>query len=531
MTRHRVRVTVAAAMLLAAASLGLGAGPAQAAGSLTATFRLDSEWDTGYQASYVITNGTASTIASWRMEFDLPSGGTITGFWEADVTHSGNHYVAVNKAWNGSLAPGATVTWGYNGTGPRPPVNCTINGGSCAGGGTGGDTQPPTAPTNLHVTATTSSSVSLAWTAATDNVGVTGYVVSTFRNGTLVATTASSGTSATVSGLASATTFTFAVKARDAAGNSSTASNQVSATTGSGSGGGTVAVPVAPYVDMGAFPTPLLTDLTSASGVKSWTMAFIISVGCKASWFNAFDPRAGFQKDQVDAIRANGGDVKISFGGASGIELAQDCTSVDSLATEYQAVVTAYQLKYIDLDIESAAVADPASIDRRSKALAKVQAATPGLKVSLTLPVLPEGLTADGLNVVRSAINNGVKLDLVNVMAMDYQRPTGDYGDFAVQAARSTFSQLKTLFPGLSDAQVWRLVGVTPMLGQNDDGGIFNQDDARQLVTFAQTQHLGFLSFWETTRDRNACSGALFQCTNVPQQPFEFSRIFNVFTG
>ena len=152
------------------------------------------------------------------------------------------------------------------------------------------------------------------------------------------------------------------------------------------------------------------------------------------------------------------------------------------------------------------------------------------MKISLTLPVLPEGLTSDGLNVVRSARDAGVNLDLVNIMAMDYYR-AGDYGDFAIAAANATFSQLKGLYPGKSDAQVRRMLGVTPMLGQNDDGHVFALSDAQDLVANAASKHLGMLAFWEQTRDRNACTGALFQCTNVTQQPYDYSRIFAGFTG
>jgi chloramphenicol 3-O-phosphotransferase len=76
------------------------------------------------------------------------------------------------------------------------------------------------------------------------------------------------------------------------------------------------------------------------------------------------------------------------------------------------------------------------------------------------------------------------------------------------------------------------MVGVTPMLGKNDDGGTFSLANAAQLVTFAQSKHLGMLSFWEMTRDRNACTGgSLTNCTNVTQTPYEFSRIFAGFTG
>jgi hypothetical protein len=275
--------------------------------------------------------------------------------------------------------------------------------------------------------------------------------------------------------------------------------------------------------------SPTLAQMAASSGIKSFTLAFVNSAGCKASWFNAFDPRARAFADQIDALRKLGGDVKVSFGGATGIELAIACTDVNALTAEYQAVIDAYKLKFIDLDVEGAAVADTASVDRRSKALAALQKRNPGLKISLTLPVLPEGLTQDGLNVVKSARTAGVKLDLVNIMAMDYGRPQQDYGDLAIQATKSTAAQLRSTL-NVSDAQAFRMVGVTPMLGKNDDQGTFSQSDARDLVAFAAGK-VGYLSFWEANRDKNACSGALFQCTNVPQQPFEFSKIFAGFRG
>ncbi|MDQ3403273.1 MAG: proprotein convertase P-domain-containing protein [Actinomycetota bacterium] len=98
----------------------------------------------------------------------------------------------------------------------------------------GGDTQAPTAPGNARSTSTTSNSVALAWDASTDNVGVTGYDV---YNGSSLATSVA-GTSATVSGLAADTSYTFTVKAKDAAGNKSKATNAVSVRTKPGGGGG-----------------------------------------------------------------------------------------------------------------------------------------------------------------------------------------------------------------------------------------------------------------------------------------------------
>ncbi|MDN3355014.1 chitinase [Actinomadura sp. DC4] len=288
---------------------------------------------------------------------------------------------------------------------------------------------------------------------------------------------------------------------------------------------------VSPYVDMGAWPTPSLSAMSQASGIKGFTLGFVTGAGCKASWFNAYDPRTAWQKDEIDKLRTAGGDVRISFGGASGIELAQACGDANTLYTEYAAVVDAYGATYADFDIEGAATADPASIGRRSQALARLKQTHPNLKISLTLPVLPEGLTSDGLNIVRSAKNAGAGPDSVNVMAMDYYRSGTDDGDAATKAAQATHDQLASILTGRSDAQIWSMVGVTPMLGKNDDGSVYDQNDARQLVSFARQHHVGSLGFWETTRDRNACNGALYQCTNIPQQPYEFSKIFAQYTG
>src|SRR5690606_32040166 len=102
-------------------------------------------------------------------------------------------------------------------------------------GGGGGDTQAPSVPGNLRSTGVTSTSVSLAWNASTDNVGVTGYEV--YRGSTLVTTV--TGTSHTDTALSANTSYTYTVRARDAAGNRSAASAAVTARTSTGGGGET----------------------------------------------------------------------------------------------------------------------------------------------------------------------------------------------------------------------------------------------------------------------------------------------------
>ncbi len=89
------------------------------------------------------------------------------------------------------------------------------------------DTQAPSIPTSLASSNVTVSSVSLSWNASTDNVGVTGYDI--YRNGSFLASSTS--TSYNVTGLSASTTYTFYVKAKDAAGNISNASSTISVTT------------------------------------------------------------------------------------------------------------------------------------------------------------------------------------------------------------------------------------------------------------------------------------------------------------
>ncbi|MEU5905596.1 glycosyl hydrolase family 18 protein [Micromonospora sp. NPDC047527] len=119
------------------------------AGTVTTTFTKVQDWGTGHETRVTVTNGSSASVSTWRIEFDLPSGTTISSAWDADVTSSGNHYVAVKKSWAGALAPGASFNWGYNGAGAyKAPLNCTINGAPCGGG------TPTTPPTTAPPTTT-----------------------------------------------------------------------------------------------------------------------------------------------------------------------------------------------------------------------------------------------------------------------------------------------------------------------------------------------------------------------------------------
>ncbi|MFE1441326.1 glycosyl hydrolase family 18 protein [Streptomyces sp. NPDC058739] len=241
---HRAAAGFATLLLPLAGMVGL-ASPAQAATSATATFTKTQDWGTGFGGQWTVKNTGDTTINSWTVEWDFPSGTSVTSAWDADVTSAGNHWTAKNKTWNGTLNPGASISFGFNGAGPGSPSNCKINGGSCDGGPTvPGDTAPsaPGTPTASDITDT---SVKLSWSAATDDKGVKNYDV--LRGGTKVATV--TGTTYSDTGLTAGTDYSYTVQARDTADQTGPASGSVAVRT---TGGGTDPQPGA-KVNLGYF--------------------------------------------------------------------------------------------------------------------------------------------------------------------------------------------------------------------------------------------------------------------------------------
>ncbi|MBW8821668.1 MAG: cellulose binding domain-containing protein [Streptomyces sp.] len=294
----------------------------------------------------------------------------------------------------------------------------------------------------------------------------------------------------------------------------------------------TVSAGFAPYVDTSLYPAFDLLASAASTGVKNYNLAFVTDGGgCTPKWGGVTDLASNAVAQQIGALRAKGGDVRVSFGGASGSELATTCSSADALAAAYGKAVDAYGLTKVDFDVEGGALPNTAANTRRAQAIAKLQSLHPGLDVSYTLPVMPEGLTQDGVDLLANAKSNGVKIDTVNIMAMDYGPSySGDMGTYAEQAATATQAQVKGVL-GLSDSAAWNAVAVTPMIGVNDVASeIFKVDDASQLVTFAKAKGLGGLSMWSATRDKQCPGGAKpsadATCSSVVQDASAFSKAF-----
>ncbi|MFF2134081.1 glycosyl hydrolase family 18 protein [Streptomyces olivochromogenes] len=246
-TRVRQRTVAGLTTLLLplAALVGL-ASPASAATSATATYTKTQDWGTGFEGKWTVTNTGTTSISSWTIDWDFPSGTSVTSAWDADVTSSGTHWTAKNKSYNGTLAAGASVSFGFNGAGTGSPSNCTLNGGSCDGGTTVPGDNPPSAPGTPTASAIADTSVKLSWSAATDDKGIKNYDV--LRGGTKVATVTT--TSYTDTGLTAGTDYSYTVQARDTADQTGPVSGAVAVHT---TGGGTTPPPTGNAVKLGYF--------------------------------------------------------------------------------------------------------------------------------------------------------------------------------------------------------------------------------------------------------------------------------------
>jgi chitinase len=302
---------------------------------------------------------------------------------------------------------------------------------------------------------------------------------------------------------------------------------------------------MAPYADWGNPSTPYLPDVLRETGVKYFSPGFIVSDGsCRAVW-------AGTDSQiltntarlyEVQTLRSKGGDIIPSFGGAGSDELALHCGTVTDLAAAYQAVIDTLDVNRIDFDIEGSSLspANAATIDLRNKAVALVQrnAKAQGrtLMVQYTIPVGLTGLPQNVVGVLQNALDNGVQIATINIMAMAYDTPAVNHqmGAAAVGALDGTVQQLAKLYPEKSTAQLRAMTGVTVRIGVATGGEVFTfTGDAPLLRTTAENDHIGELSFWSIGRDR-ICTGSNQPpsevCSGVGEpHPFSFASYFDAF--
>ncbi|MFI5632378.1 carbohydrate binding domain-containing protein [Streptomyces sp. NPDC051664] len=400
---------------------------------------------------------------------------------------------------------------------------------SLDGPGGSTDTQAPTAPSGLQSTGKTSSSATLSWAASTDNVGVTGYDI--YQGSTKVST--ATGTSATVSGLAASTTYSFTVKSRDAAGNVSAASNAVSVTTSSGGSGGTGFKQAAPYLYLGWGNPPAPGTVMNATGVKWFTMAFILSSGgCNPAWDGQRALTGGVDQSAIAAIRAAGGDIVPSFGGWQGNKLGPSCSTPAALAGAYQQVIDAYGLKAIDIDIENTDEFENAVVqDRILGALKIVKQNNPGLKTIVTFGTTTTGPNSYGNRLIDQSKVLGADIDVFTIMPFDFGNASTDMYAGTVSATEGLKAKLKSTF-GWDDATAYAHIGISGMNGVSDNQETTTVQNWTDIRNWANSHHIARLAFWSVNRDHGCPGGGLQEtCSGIAQSDWQFTSITAGFTG
>jgi len=493
------------------------------------TLKLSKQWNGAFEGEISLTNTGSTALSHWSVSFSSRyalrsvSNFTLQQSQQAD----GSWLITLSPPkWGTSLAPGRAYRSYVQGILP-----------------------PATRLASLSADAVLigdASSGSITGTTSGSGTGTSGTGTGTGGTGTSIAGTggSSSGTGGTSGGGSDPTAAGSGTTGGTSTGTGGSGTGTSGSSTGGtgGTGTGTLGTGLnsgnagdalwgerffAPYVDMGLYPVPDLDGLARRHGVGLFTLGFIQATSSgEAAWaglsalsLTSSNSQALAIGNEIRQLRASGGDVMVSFGGAAGTSLAESAAragrSASELAGRYSQVIDRLALNRVDFDIEGAALANTGANQLLASALKLVQQSHPDLEIWFTLPVLPQGLTAAGLAVVRQALQAGVKLDGINIMAMNYGDSAAppqlrSMGQYAIDAAEASFRQLSELFASRGQGFGWNQLGITPMLGVNDvTSEFFTTADAQLLEDFARRQGLGMLSMWSIARDNPGPLGQL----------------------
>jgi len=305
----------------------------------------------------------------------------------------------------------------------------------------------------------------------------------------------------------------------------------------------------AAYVDVTS--TPLYAfEQRGALDNSDVVLSFIVSShqeACTPTWGGYYTLNEAADALDLDRriahFQLQGGRIAISFGGLLNSELAVLCDDEEMLAKAYSSVIDRYNVNTIDLDLEQEGLTNLVAAARRARVIAQLQheyrEEGRELAVWLTLPVAPQGLTIDGTNAIATALEQGLDIAGINVMTMNYGSSKDIHDTMAVaskKALTETHRQLSVLYRlagiSLSNATIWKKIGATPMIGQNDvTAEVFTIEDAIDLNAFARNKGMGRMSLWSANRDipcgANYVTLSLVSdlCSGVASPRFSFANV------
>jgi hypothetical protein len=281
----------------------------------------------------------------------------------------------------------------------------------------------------------------------------------------------------------------------------------------------------APYIYPGWGNPPPPSTVMNATGVKAFTIAFVLANGCNPVWDGEGGLTGGAHASTINAIRAAGGDVVPSFGGWSGNKLGPNCATPDLLAGAYQKVIDAFALKAIDIDIENTdEFENPTVQDRIVGALKIIKQRNPSVKTILTFGTTPNGPSPTGVRLINQAKALGANVDIFAQMPFDFGGGADMYAS-TVGASEGLKNQLKTTF-GYTDAQAYSHMGISGMNGLSDQQEVTSPQTWTRIRDYAKSKGFARFTFWAVNRDRGCPGGGVVStCSGIAQPDWEFTRI------
>jgi chitinase len=281
----------------------------------------------------------------------------------------------------------------------------------------------------------------------------------------------------------------------------------------------------APYVYPGWGNPPAPSTVVNATGIKSFTMAFVLANGCNPVWDGEGGLTGGAHASYISQIKAAGADVVPSIGGWSGNKLGPNCSTAEALAGAYQKVIDAFGLKAIDIDIENTDEFENTVVaDRIVSALKIVKQKNPSVKTIVTFGTSPTGPNYYGTRLVQQAKALGANIDIFTQMPFDFGGGSDMYGA-TVGASEGLKNLLKTTF-GYTDAQAYSHMGISGMNGLSDQQELTSTDTWTRIRDYAKSKGLSRFTFWAVNRDRGCAGGGVVSnCSGIAQADWAFTKI------
>jgi chitinase len=289
----------------------------------------------------------------------------------------------------------------------------------------------------------------------------------------------------------------------------------------------------APYLMPFDNSPPDPVTVMNATGQKAFQLAFILAGGgCTPTWDGTRPVSSDTDAaNLISRIRANGGDVSVSIGGYGGTKLGQTCGSPEATAAAYQQVITKYQLKAIDFDLEEPEYENTAAIHNEIGAARILQQNNAGLYVSVTTAGTAAGTGWFGGLMLDEAKSQNFTPANFSIMPFD-----GGFngGQSQIDALEALHSLLMTKF-GWDSATAYAHEGISQMNGRSDAAEYFYQADFQKTLDYAISHKLARYTNWSVNRDRQCAdpnqSTTRGDCSSVHQTDWEFTKFSAKFAG